>query len=96
MCWVYVADALLCVETVDLNGDGKISYEEFKAMMQGIRQGTSRYRELQHAHGRSDSKDGGSGTSTPRNSFDGSKAASASTHRHSWSFGSDKGGKKKA
>src|SRR3546814_13519639 len=58
----------VCDSAVDLNGDGKISYEEFKAMMQGIRQGTSRYKALQGSN--ADSKENNSRGTTPRHSFD--------------------------
>ena len=84
---------------MDLNGDGKISYEEFKAMMQGIRQGTTRYKALQGA--RAESKDAGSRASTPRNSFDDSRSRAAlalpvAAPRNSRSGSVDRGSKKKA
>lgn len=34
------------VGEIDLNGDGVISYEEFKAMMQGLNNHSARYRAL--------------------------------------------------
>ena len=33
-----------CSGDVDVNGDGVISYEEFKAMMQGVNSHSSRYK----------------------------------------------------
>lgn len=45
------------VGEIDLNGDGVISYEEFKAMMQGLNSHSAKYRALMQSDGTADSKE---------------------------------------
>lgn len=55
------------VGEIDLNGDGVISYDEFKAMMQGLNSHSAKYRALMNP-GAADSKETGSGGSSAKKS----------------------------
>jgi len=55
------------VGEIDLNGDGVISYDEFKAMMQGLNSHSAKYRALMNPEA-ADSKETGSGGSSAKKS----------------------------
>ena len=63
---------------IDLNGDGVISYEEFKAMMQGLNSHSAKYRALMNtdvadAKGTSGGQKSGAKSSQAKNFFSRSK-----------------------